>query len=450
MLKNLVKSLIAAEMLLLAVSAATARDETGVWRVTFDTQWLGPVEAYVEIERNSNRLYGRSLSGATALLGELPGDHDVDNGLLVFEVFADDGGTFAGSFLAPWQEGELRIEIDGNELHGTVTGGAFAGTIAGRAADGPQRVRDYPQVLAAFDDVVASKLFAPDDLQQPGYVEFRRQLGDIAALARDDLDLLLGFQWAYHNDPFSHFQLRRSERSAEALFAHFDGYRVGFEAATVELAGTTAILKVRTMMGADTIEQIETAYERIAASGATVLIIDLRGNGGGAFAVKPLLEHVIDQPLDAGFFLSQVWNRGHDRLPTTAEVLAAVPWQGWSIVSFWRSVQEAEILRVRFLPAEPNFDGPVYVLLDGKSASATELAADAFRASGVATLVGERTAGEMLSQSMFDVRDGFIVSLPVADYYSLAQGRIEGRGVDVDIEAESARALEVAKDLAAD
>jgi C-terminal processing protease CtpA/Prc len=53
----------------------------------------------------------------------------------------------------------------------------------------------------------------------------------------------------------------------------------------------------------------------------------------------------------------------------------------------------------------------------------------------------------MLSQSMFDVGDGFIVSLPVADYYSMANGRIEGAGVTVDIAVESAQALNVARQL---
>jgi carboxyl-terminal processing protease len=89
----------------------------------------------------------------------------------------------------------------------------------------------------------------------------------------------------------------------------------------------------------------------------------------------------------------------------------------------------------------------VFVLLDERSASATELAADALRSSGVATLVGERSAGEMLSQSMFDVKDNFMISLPVADYYSIEHGRIEGAGVPVDFEAESDQALAVATKL---
>jgi C-terminal processing protease CtpA/Prc len=157
---------------------------------------------------------------------------------------------------------------------------------------------------------------------------------------------------------------------------------------------------------------------------------------------------VIDEPLDAGFFISQVWNREHVDPPTAAQALAAPVWRGWSIIGFWRAVQETRIVRVQFAPAEPNYDGPVYVLLDERSASATEMAADALRSSGLATLVGRRSAGEMLSQSMFDVSDRFIVSLPVADYYSVTHGRIEGVGVPVDIEAEPAQALEIALELA--
>lgn len=57
-------------------------------------------------------------------------------------------------------------------------------------------------------------------------------------------------------------------------------------------------------------------------------------------------------------------------------------------------------------------------------------------------------AGQMLSQSMFDVADGFIVSLPVADYYSVENGRIEGTGVPVDIATTSDEALDKAPQLA--
>jgi len=441
------KILFGTALLFLTTATSSAGDRSALWRVTFDTRWLGPVEAHVELTRDVDLIRGVSLSAAIPVLKKLPGDQNIDDGLLIFEARPLEDGTFVGTFTAPWREGELKLNISGDTLDGTVEGGAFAGTLSGERVEQVTPIRDYPAILDAFDRVVASKIYSPDDLQEPGYLEFRKAMGEVAAVAEDDFDLLFGFQWAWNNDPFSHFEFKRSHQSAEEMFSFFDNYRVGFDAATVEFDGDTAILKVRTMMGADTIEQIEAAYDRIAEQGSTRLIIDLRQNSGGAFAIKPLIEHVVDEPLDAGFFLSQVWNRNHDRVPTASEALAAAPWDGWSIISFWKNVQEQDILRVQFRPAEPNFDGSVYVLLDGVSASATELAADALRASGIATLIGERSAGEMLSQSMFDVADGFLVSVPVADYYSIRHGRIEGQGVPVDIAVDPETALEVAQSL---
>lgn len=442
----LARFLFATACLLLSASSFGA-SVSDVWHITFESNWLGPMETHVEIRQDADQIRGVSKSGAAAVIGNLPGDHVVDDGLLVFEATANPDGSFSGTFVAPWREGALQLTIDGDALSGSVEGGAFAGSLSGRRVQEAGAIRDYTAILKNFDEVVAARIFAPGDLNKPGYVEFRQAFGEIVELATDDLDLLLGFHVAWKGAPFSHFQLRRSHQGAAEMFAYFDNYRVGFEAATVEFDDGTAILKVRTMMGADTIEQIEAAYAEIAASDADTLVIDLRGNGGGAFAVKPLVEHVIDEPVDAGYFLSQVWNRDHDRPPVNEEALAAPAWTGWSIIAFWTDVQQRDILRVQFNPQQPNFDGDVYVLVDETSASATELATDAFRASGLVTLVGHKTAGEMLSQSMFDVGDGFLVSLPVADYYSFENGRIEGNGVPVDVEAESAEALDVTRKL---
>lgn len=427
--------------------AAFGESDTSLWRVTFNTNWLGPMEAHIELTLDGSRMTAMSTSGAIALLQAIPGDQDLSAGLVAFVADNAEGKGYSGSFTAPWREGELSLIIDGDTLSGTVKGGAFDGELSGERVTHAERIRDYPAIIEQLDEVVAAKVFAPEKLNDSSYREFRAQLGKIAAAAQDDVDLLFGFHWLWKNDPFSHFQLKRSARSAEEIFGFFDSYRVGFDAATVEIDGDIAILKVATMMGADTIEQIEAAYDEIAASDARSLIIDLRGNGGGAFAVKPLVAHLISEPLDPGYFLSQLWSRTHDELPTNEQVMATPVWDGWSIIDFWRSVQQQDMLRIQFQPAAPRFTGKVYVLLDKQSASATELAADALRASGVATLIGETTAGEMLSQSFFDVAEGFTISLPVADYYSLAHGRIEGAGVPVDI--ESVDAMATAKALAA-
>ena len=93
---------------------------------------------------------------------------------------------------------------------------------------------------------------------------------------------------------------------------------------------------------------------------------------------------------------------------------------------------------------EPVYTGPVYVLISKRTASAAELATDALRGSGRALVIGENTAGEMLSQKIFDLPGGFHLSLPVEDYYSISNGRIEGSGIKPAIGTDAADALNTA------
>ena len=89
------------------------------------------------------------------------------------------------------------------------------------------------------------------------------------------------------------------------------------------------------------------------------------------------------------------------------------------------------------------------MLTSRRTASAAELAADALKANGRATIVGEATAGRMLSQRMYDVPGGLQLSLPIADYHSRNGGRVEGKGVQPDVPTKADDALARALALAA-
>jgi len=92
----------------------------------------------------------------------------------------------------------------------------------------------------------------------------------------------------------------------------------------------------------------------------------------------------------------------------------------------------------------PRYAGPVLVLVSGATASAAELATDAMMTNGRVRVLGERTAGQMLSQRMFDLIPGVQLSLPIADYYSARMGRIEGVGITPDVPVPAAVALDSA------
>lgn len=306
---------------------------------------------------------------------------------------------------------------------------------------------DLPQLAQAINATMRQYHYNPGELDKPDYLRIEAATVELANTAADADAFLAGFNMLWRDGPFSHVVLRRNAQSIEEVASYIDTLRIGGGGARLEWSDDIAILTVRTMMGGDTIEEIEAAFAEIAARGASGLIIDLRANEGGAFAVRPLVEHVIDHPLDAGVFVSQLWATTMDRPPERSDIAELEPWQGWSVRSFWADTRSNPLTRIRFESAENAYPGPVYVLISEVTASAAEMAADALESSGRAVLIGEVTAGEMLSQTVFDLPGDFQLWLPVVDYRSLSHGRIEGNGVSphiiVDADMAMARAVQL-------
>lgn len=423
------------------------------WRFTIETRAFGPLVTVIRFEAGTPGLRASSRSGLGDLLSRLSPDGapplDGPRCPFAFRLASADGVHFEGNLDQPAPGVTITASLQDGKLTGTIAEGLLGGKFEAVPFRGVLPLRDYPALLSALDETVRARVFDPAQLRRDGWIEFRRKAGEVASLANDDADFLLGLRLAWKNDPFSHFQVKRSAVAFEKLISTFDTMRSGQETARLTFDGTVATLTVDTMVGADTIEQIEAAFRTIAEKRPGALVVDLRNNGGGAFAVRPLVEHLLLEPLDAGWFVSNRWWRGHDGPPGAADARAVAPWRGWSVAAFWHDVQSQSLIRIRFEPEDPVFKGPVFVVVNGRSASATELAADALRASGRATIVGERTLGRMLSGSVFDLTDGFVVTLPVADYISATSGRIEGKGVVSDVCAPSAEALDVARAMAA-
>lgn len=312
------------------------------------------------------------------------------------------------------------------------------------ADDGANPTTSYVDVAAAINETMRAHHYDPDELDTLEYRRIEAAVTTLAETATSDEAFIRGFREIWKHGPFSHVTLSIAQQSADDIADYLDTMRVGGGGAQLAWRGDVAVLTVNTMMGLDTIEEIDAAYEEIARRGASGLVIDLRENGGGAFAVRPLVSHLLTRPFDAGGFVSQPWNAAHRRELGGADLTAVEPWEGWSIKAFWTDVQTNAVTRISFSPAEPHFDGPVYVLTSKRTASAAELTTDALRGASRAIIVGENTAGEMLSQKIYDIPGGFHLSLPIADYYSAANGRIEGVGIRPDIETDAANALEVA------
>ncbi|MBF0532303.1 MAG: hypothetical protein HQL23_04310 [Candidatus Omnitrophica bacterium] len=110
------------------------------------------------------------------------------------------------------------------------------------------------------------------------------------------------------------------------------------------------------------------------------LVLDLRGNPGG----PPLAAREL-----AGFFLKT----------------------GEDFAYFHKKGQPPAMLDVPAIPAQFKFDGPLVILIDKDSGSATELFSGVMRYRGRAVLMGTNSAGQVMLKSMFSFDDGSMVLL---------------------------------------
>ncbi|MBB4823509.1 carboxyl-terminal processing protease [Sporosarcina luteola] len=87
------------------------------------------------------------------------------------------------------------------------------------------------------------------------------------------------------------------------------------------------------------------------------------------------------------------------------------------------------------------FNGPVAVLLNKNSASASEMVAASLKEKGAATFYGQRSYGKGTMQAMFPFEDGSVLKLTTARFYSPGGQAVDQVGVLPDHKTEIGREL---------
>ncbi|HIK11377.1 MAG TPA: S41 family peptidase [Oscillatoriaceae cyanobacterium M33_DOE_052] len=152
-------------------------------------------------------------------------------------------------------------------------------------------------------------------------------------------------------------------------------------------------------------EQMLRAIGDLSAKGAQAFVLDLRGNPGGL--------------LYASVEIAKMWLDG-------GTIVSTVDRQGDSI-EFKAEPQPG----IAFAP--PVFKMPLAVLVDGNSASASEILAGALKDNARATIIGTQTFGKALVQSVHGLSDGSGLAVTIAHYYTPNGTDISHKGITPDI-----------------
>ena len=147
-------------------------------------------------------------------------------------------------------------------------------------------------------------------------------------------------------------------------------------------------------------KEVKEALGELSEQRMTGLILDLRGNGGGLFDAAI---DVSSRFLPDGVVVYQVENDGSEQ---TYNVRGGFKFDDW----------------------------PVALLVDGGTASASEIVAGALQDSGRAELIGQETYGKGSVQHVFDLKDGSSVHITASKWLTPNRRQIDGQGLMPDQE----------------
>lgn len=160
----------------------------------------------------------------------------------------------------------------------------------------------------------------------------------------------------------------------------------------------------------DTVTQPQfiNALEDLKNQGIAGLIVDLRNNPGGNLDV---VNNILDQILPEGMIVYT-----EDKYGNKEE---------------YRSDEEHQ------------FTKPLAVLINGNSASASEIFAGAVKDYGIGTLVGTKTFGKGIVQRLIELGDGTAMKLTISKYYTPNGYNIHKIGIEPDVLIELDEALKM-------
>jgi hypothetical protein len=206
------------------------------------------------------------------------------------------------------------------------------------------------------------------------------------------------------------------------------------------LPGGHGLIRIRTFLDESPhgTRALRAAFDSLRASSG--LIIDLRGNPGGSIVLADELAAAVSTTaIDVGAF---VLRRGYERLGAgrvsrlaTASLPRLTIGDSVRASNFFALIDKLGGAAVYVTKAggASAYTGPLAVLIDRATASTAEGMAVGLQESGRAVLIGERTAGAMLAAASRPVGQGWALTLPLADFWTIGGRRPEGVGVAPDV-----------------
>ncbi|BDD02939.1 S41 family peptidase [Aureibacter tunicatorum] len=340
-------------------------------------------------------------------------------------------------------EGVYESLTSKQKFEGIIFNSKFEGTLeafsmTGEQTDSFKPLDDYYELTKMAIDTVERYLFNPEILKSKKWNNIKKKTLKISQKVVDDYEYKTLFNFYGRQLPFTHFGMLPSY-SSRSSSSNTPKKKVS-KFSIKEINKNTVLFDVNSFSASA--DEINPYIDTLKSMQFDNLIIDLRDNyGGSVSSAMPLARYLVKEKLYGGVFLTKKYFDQHTELPQIEDYNSFKEFSEASFSMIISGIRNHEGLCLTVRPDEQTFDGNIYVLTNGNTASTCEPLVYGLKHAKRAVIIGEITAGQMLNGEKFTMNSKYDLFLPTADYYTVDGAKIDKIGVTPHIETASKDAL---------
>lgn len=423
------------------------------WKAEVNMGEFGQLFTNFTLQKNGTYLFGTTKPDANKrIIGGLKGSFakgmfQKDGSMMELDSVLIENNIVTGFLILQKKKYFLKGTLTGNVITAQLTGktsGKIYGKFVASPFDEIEKPKNYQKLWVEIKTVTEENIYNKTVLTTKEWSNFIKYMDDFSSKAEDDAEFMYGFFYKSRELPFSHYSLTGSKE-----------YATNFKTAGVienakenkpslkKLDENTLILNIPAFdFRAGDIDEI---MSEIVNSKAKNLIIDLRNNPGGDLeGAMRICQYLSKKTLYGGVVLSQAYWKNNQSPPLTQDYGKFKVMNNANYEWYKKEVKSGvEGLSIISEPLPKTFEGKIYILTSNVTASTSEPFAYTLQKEKIATVIGAKTSGSVLSMEYFHISN-FALTIPMLDYYTFDGKRLDGIGVTPNVICEPNLALEVA------